>query len=404
MIRNDVIKYINENWLKTIRVQKQDDERRIGLPYPFIVPSIKDSFQELYYWDTYFACKGLIICDQLPLAKNCADNMMYLVNRYGFMPNSNLFSMINRSQPPFLSMLVADIYEQAKDKEWLLIAYDVLKKEYQFWKNKRNTSTGLNQYSYDIFNENIFETYKAVCERTSLSFHGRDVEDVVQNVMIDAESGWDFNPRTATRQKDYLWVDLNSNLYIYEKNFAYFSKELSLNEENYWLECAYKRKELMNDLLYNGEAFFDYNFKTKTHSDVFSCASFYPLWAEVATKEQAEKTVKKLHLLEYEYGICACQQNEIFGNFQWDYPNGWAPLHYIVINALLNYGYEKDAKRIAKKYMSVIERVFEATGSLWEKYNVVNGSLEVSSEYGTPEMMGWTAGVYMYCNELIYKK
>ena len=39
--------------------------------------------------------------------------------------------------------------------------------------------------------------------------------------------------------------------------------------------------------------------------------------------------------------------------------------------------------------------LFERTGYLWEKYNVINGSIEVASEYGTPDMLGWTAGVYL---------
>jgi hypothetical protein len=38
---------------------------------------------------------------------------------------------------------------------------------------------------------------------------------------------------------------------------------------------------------------------------------------------------------------------------------------------------------------------------LWEKYDAVRGGMGVSTEYGTPEMMGWTAGVYVYfCEEL----
>ena len=53
------------------------------------------------------------------------------------------------------------------------------------------------------------------------------------------------------------------------------------------------------------------------------------------------------------------------------------------------------ANRIAQKYLKTVEKVFERTGKLWEKYNALSGDIDVVSEYDTPEMMGWTAGVYM---------
>ena len=62
---------------------------------------------------------------------------------------------------------------------------------------------------------------------------------------------------------------------------------------------------------------------------------------------------------------------------------------------LLRYGYEKDARRIAKKYSQMVERVFAETGSLWEKYDVTTGKVSVSREYETPKMLGWSAGVYL---------
>ncbi len=50
-------------------------------------------------------------------------------------------------------------------------------------------------------------------------------------------------------------------------------------------------------------------------------------------------------------------------------------VQYIVIKGLLNYGYFEDALRIAKKYVNIIEKIYNETGYLWEKYNVVTGTL-----------------------------
>lgn len=107
--------------------------------------------------------------------------------------------------------------------------------------------------------------------------------------------------------------------------------------------------------------------------------------------------------LESDYGIITSKKNETVGNYQWDYPNGWPPLQYIVIKGLENYGYKNEALRIAKKYSELVERVFEETNNLWEKYNMVKGNIEVTNEYKMPPMMGWTAGVYLFCKDYVSK-
>ena len=68
------------------------------------------------------------------------------------------------------------------------------------------------------------------------------------------------------------------------------------------------------------------------------------------------------------------------------------------------YGYTDIAKRIAQKYVTLADRVFEKTGNLWEKYNVIDGNLDVSNEYGLPPMMGWSAGVYLASEEYLKQK
>ena len=97
--------YIKEGWNECIRETKSDDGTLIGLPYPYTVPS-KEAFNELYYWDTYFTNAGLIKSEKAELAKNNTDNILYLVDKYGFMPNGNRTYYLNRSQPPFLSEMV----------------------------------------------------------------------------------------------------------------------------------------------------------------------------------------------------------------------------------------------------------------------------------------------------------
>jgi alpha,alpha-trehalase len=63
--------------------------------------------------------------------------MCYLIQKYGFVLNGNRTNFLYNSQPPFLSMMVRDYYEVNPDKEWLIQAYDALKKEHDFWIEQR---------------------------------------------------------------------------------------------------------------------------------------------------------------------------------------------------------------------------------------------------------------------------
>uniref|UniRef100_UPI00300A74CF trehalase family glycosidase n=1 Tax=Klebsiella pneumoniae TaxID=573 RepID=UPI00300A74CF len=49
---------------------------------------------------------------------------------------------------------------------------------------------------------------------------------------------------------------------------------------------------------------------------------------------------------------------------QWDAPNGWAPLHYITIKGLENYGLQHLAETIAGRWITLNKTVFERSGNL----------------------------------------
>ncbi len=106
--------------------------------------------------------------------------------------------------------------------------------------------------------------------------------------------------------------------------------------------------------------------------------------------------------LEYPHGISACAYGDYRRSCQWAYPNGWAPLQYLAVKGLLRYGYDADARRIAVKYLDTVVSTFAETDNLWEKYNVVEGNINVSNEYEMPAMLGWTAGTFRVLSELLH--
>lgn len=390
---SSIADFIRKNIVLCIKENKEDTGSLIGLPFPYTVPAV-GHFDELYYWDTYFFNKGLKICNRMELAKNNVDNMLWLVQKYGFMPNGNRIYYLNRSQPPFLSLMVYDVYDFYRDEKWLANAFGILEKEYDFWMNYRISPIGLNHYDCDIKEDEYDEWAELLANR--IGFMPDESKDILaRHMMTVAESGWDVNPRWNFEAYNYTCVELNSLLYLFEKNMAYFCGALQNGQSEKWLHHAEVRRELMNIYLEKDGIFYDYNYIKQEKNTLLSAASLFPIFCGLATPSQAQALVNSLHRIEADFGILTCEKNNIAGKYQWNYPNGWACMQYVAISGLDKYGFIDIAKRIAQKYVSLVEQVYGKTNNLWEKYNVVEGNLAVSNEYGLPPMMGWSAGVYL---------
>ena len=357
----------------------------------------------MYYWDTYFTHKGLIIRGDLEQVRNDIDNMRYLIRQYGFVPNGNRQHFLFVSQPPFLSMMMREYYEQVKDLQWLEGAYVDLKMEHKFWMEKRISHIGLNHYdTLPLTEERIEAASQHFRERTGMCIEDED-EIVARAMYSSGESGWDMNPRMAEKTYQFAPADLNSLLYSLEENLGYFAKELDREKEaKEWLSLSKKRSDLCRKYLKNQDGLFmDYNFAEERLTDILSVACFYPLYCGMATVEEAAVAKDALCRLETAYGVVTCEKKDVSGVYQWGYPNGWAPMQMIVVGGLLRYGYKEEAYRIAQKFVNLVESCYEKTGHLWEKYNAVDGNVDVQNEYEMPAMLGWTFGVYIWVKELM---
>ena len=106
--------HIYELWDVLTRQPDEAAGTLIPLPYPYIVPGGR--FREIYYWDSYFTNKGLLLVDSLSIyARNSTEDLLWLVDTLGFVPNSNMNWGMNRSQPPFLAMMVDDVYQKVSE-------------------------------------------------------------------------------------------------------------------------------------------------------------------------------------------------------------------------------------------------------------------------------------------------
>ena len=174
-------------------------------------------------------------------------------------------------------------------------------------------------------------------------------------------------------------VDLNSLLYGYE---------LMLGKTT----AAAQRKLAIQKYLFNGRFFCDFNTTSMQESEQITAAAAYPLFFNISSASQARSTANALRLYLLEAGGLAT--TNISSGQQWDSPNGWAPLQYMAVMGLENYGESQLAETIAKRFLAVVEKVYNQTGKLVEKYNVVQPGGGGGGEYQTQDGFGWTNGVY----------
>ena len=379
------LNYIDRYWKKIVRKNLKDTNTHIGLPHRFVVPN-HNMFPEMYYWDSYFVIQGLIAAKKYSLVVEVVNNFLHLVERFGIIPNATRFYFLSRSQPPFLSSMVVDAYHINKDKKWLRKAYKLVKKEYEgIWmgdfegKIPIKTEIGLSRY-FDI---NYFHS------------------------MAEACSGWDMTPRFEKRCLDIAAVDLNFLLFKYEKDLEYLAKELRSKDVAKWKRAQKTRRRLVEKYLWDRKEkfFFDYDIKNKRRIKMYTLAPYFALWSGFCNKTQAESMIKKLRRFETKYGLLTSDKDYGTPEYeQWDYPNGWAPLHYVVVEGLKNYGHDKKAEEIEGKWLGLCSKVFGKTGKFWEKYDVVKGTVAADERYPTQWGFGWTNAIFLVFWNDLYKK
>ncbi|HWA79539.1 MAG TPA: trehalase family glycosidase, partial [Acetobacteraceae bacterium] len=87
---------------------------------------------------------------------------------------------------------------------------------------------------------------------------------------------------------------------------------------------------------------------------------------------------------------------------QWDAPNGWAPLQWIAVAGLRDYGFDSLAAEIATRWVEKNIAGYRQSGKLVEKYNVTTtgGDAGRGGEYATQIGFGWTNGVLVALTSL----
>jgi alpha,alpha-trehalase len=221
------------------------------------------------------------------------------------------------------------------------------------------------------------------------------------------ESGFDpsfrFGPFDGSTHH-YAPVCLNSLLYRYERDLQHIALLLGKgNEAARWAKRAQLRNSAIHRYLWKPQqgVFADYDFVKHKSSDYAYISSLYPLWAGVASREEAKRVVAKLNLFERPGGLSMSNYDS---GMQWDEPFGWAPTNWVGVAGLEAAGFREDARRLAEKWDATIDQGFANDHTIREKYNVVSGNanVQVSTGYKSNEIgFGWTNASYLKMKQII---
>ena len=392
----------------------------IALPKPYLVPGGR--FGEIYYWDSYFTMLGLQASGQTAMIKNMVDNFSYLINRYGFIPNGNRTYYLGRSQPPFYAQMV-NMLTEIQGRRTLISYLPYLQKEYNFWMDGKDRLTQNGQADRRVVRlaDNVFlnryyddrdtprpEAYKedvAIArQKGGLFKKARPASEVYRHLRASAESGWDFSSRWFKDGKNLRTIQ-TTNIIPIDLNCLLFHLEITLSDgfqlkgdkvqsENY-LQAARRRFKAIQRYCWNARRgfFCDYNFLERKSTDILSLAGVYPLLYRTATRAQSQQMAK---VLQRDFlktgGLLTTLTNT---GQQWDAPNGWAPLQWIAIQGLRQYGHQQLADQVKLNWTAENLRLYKATGKMVEKYNVVNPTVASGGEYPNQDGFGWTNGVLL---------
>ncbi|KAG0175338.1 hypothetical protein DFQ28_003600 [Apophysomyces sp. BC1034] len=429
----------------------------------FVVPGGR--FREFYYWDSYFVLRGLLLSDLHDLAKDVVHNLLDFVETYGFMPNGARIYFLNRSQPPFLSEMVKIYYETTGDRSTLDRALPILDKEYRFW--LANTTVTIKdphsrrKYKLNRYNvetdaprpESYIEDYQTAYEGTG--FTTQQATDLYSELATGAETGWDYASRwtknrtpTPGQKNGYdilrtlnarsiIPIDLNTLLWNMETTLSgwhakYGKGHSKQRKSRYYRNQAANRLEAMDKLMWNPKdfSFYDFNLTSQAQNIEFTPANIFPFWVGAIPKRVKQTNVLR-HVFDQTRDALAkypgVLTTSLFNTtLQWDWPNGWPPLQYVTINAMLRVekllkeqGQSSDlldmAKNMAERNTAsafcswyktggtvpgLLQSYPEAgndTGHMFEKFDVRNlGAAGSGGEYEVQTGFGWTNGVAMW--------
>nr|CAD7196475.1 unnamed protein product [Timema douglasi] len=394
----------------------------IYVPNPVIVPGGR--FREFYYWDSYWIVRGLLLSEMTETVKGMLQNFLSIVDEYGFIPNGGRIYYSMRSQPPLLIPMIQSYLEKSNDTQFIKDNIHIMEKEFNYWLTnhtvmvkKGDRMFRLARY-FDLSSGPRPESYREDFQSAKIFRTEGEKEAYYSELKAAAESGWDFSSRwfilnatnkgnlTNLKTRYIIPVDLNAIIYWNAKYLSDFFSELGLPEKALeYMKYAEEWMESVNEILWHEDvgAWLDYDIMNNVRRNYFYPTNIAPLWTGCFDirkgRQQIAKILKYLEKTRIMINLGGIPATLEQSGEQWDYPNAWPPLQYIMIYALDASGddWAKElAYQISEKWVRSNYKTFNETSAMYEKYDAtVSGGHGSGGEYNVQLGFGWTNGVIM---------
>nr|ACF94698.1 trehalase [Spodoptera frugiperda] len=419
---------LNDLWLDLGRKMKEavkespDLYSIIYVEHPFIVPGGR--FREVLYWDSYWIIKGLLLSEMRATARGMVSNFMDIVERIGFIPNGGRIYYAMRSQPPLLIPMVKLILDDMDDIEFLRQHIHTLDREYDYWMTNHTIEVNHNGHRYTLaryYDQSQGPRPESYKEDVDVARHfdtNDKKEELYAELKAAAESGWDFSSRrfilngtnkgnlTNLKTRSIIPVDLNAIMRWNAQLLRDFHTRLgNVDKAEYYRNVHARFMDAIEQVLWHEDVgvWLDYSLESGRRRDYFYPSNVSPLWA--VCYDQARKDyyvnrvvnyLNKVKVDIFDGGIPTTFEHS---GEQWDYPNAWPPLQYIVVMGLANTGQPEAvrlASEIATKWVRSNFEVWKQKTAMLEKYDAtIFGGLGGGGEYVVQTGFGWTNGVIM---------
>lgn len=297
----------------------------------------------------------------------------------GMLPNmtSATATTTDRSNPPVGAFTVWKIYERWHNRDFLEWAYPRLKRFHEWWFADR----GDGQPFRDGNRDGLLEWGSD--RGSSPTVGGRGMLQAAKwESGMDDSPMWDdatYDEHTYTMTQDD--VGLNSLYAADAECLAKIASILGKDDEAKHFSDDYARmKQLVETKLWNpADGIYESRLWDGSFSRRLSPTNFYPMFAGIATPEQAESMVKK-HLLNPDefwgkYVIPTIARNDrSFGDqFYWR-GNIWGATNYLVYLGLNRYHYDQASLDVAGKSYDLFMSDWNENQNYDEQYRASGGN------------------------------
>jgi len=308
--------------------------------------------KHIWLWDSVFHAVGFRNLDG-KLAEDLMLAMLEMQEEDGKIPCLTRFDSDGKNypshetQPPVIAWGAWKVYQKSRNKDFLKKIYDANSRFLKWCSENRKYSKGL--YAWWV-NES---DPKCRC----------------------GESGMDNSPRFDDT-KHLLAVDFSCFVANELRYMAKIASELGLDCSEFEIEYE-DLKKAINDVLWceKDGYYFDYDADRDRINPVKTVVSFLPLFAGVCEKENAKRLISHLTNPDEfytEFPIPSVSKDDpTYGTDMWRGPV-WINYNYMICEGLREYGYNKLAKEIMEKTISVVEEWYIKDGVIYEFYDSEN--------------------------------